>query len=121
MKRGPLSAACGRCRAREAVKTWSYSLAFNERLRALPVIATNPLGVNGWLARVPIAKMPAALLEREVMRLCGRRLVAADGCGGSDISLFVVDNTRLCGRCLVAADTQRIETKLMWWWQYLLT
>jgi len=66
---------CWRCRAREAVNTWSYSLAFNQRLRTLPVIATNPLGVNGWLARVPIAKMPAALLEREVMRMGAGHLV----------------------------------------------
>jgi len=58
-----------RYRAMEACNIWLYSLDFNRRLRALPVAATNPLGVNGWLARVPIAKMPAVLLEDQVMRI----------------------------------------------------
>ena len=58
-----------RYRAMEACNIWLYSLDFNRRLRTLPVAATNPLGVNGWLARVPIAKMPAVLLEDQVMRI----------------------------------------------------
>ena len=58
-----------RYRALDAVMTWQYSLAFNRRLRELPVQATYALGVNGWLRRVPPAKMPAKLLEREALRI----------------------------------------------------
>jgi hypothetical protein len=46
-----------------------YCIAFNRRLRALPVTHTNPLGLNGWLARLPIAKMPTQVLEEEVLRI----------------------------------------------------
>ena len=58
-----------RYRALDAVMTWQYSLAFNRRLRELPVQETYALGVNGWLRRVPPAKMPAKLLEREALRI----------------------------------------------------
>jgi hypothetical protein len=46
-----------------------YCITFNRRLRALPVTHTNPLGLNGWLARLPIAKMPIQVLEEEVLRI----------------------------------------------------
>ena len=58
-----------RYRALEACNTWRYCLDFNHRLQGLPVNATNPLGVNGWIARMPMGQMPPRLLENEVLRI----------------------------------------------------